>query len=117
MATTPEGRVKAAVKKRLEHYGLLPVTKAPDHPDPIEGFFFMPHAGPGSVWGIHDFVGCWRGIFFSLETKAPNNREDATEPQRAFQLATIKAGGVSMVGVRDASAVDRLYELVKEKLK
>lgn len=117
MATTPEGRVKAAVKKRLEHYGLLPVTKAPDHPGPIEGFFFMPHAGPGSVWGIHDFVGCWRGIFFSLETKAPNNREDATEPQRAFQLATTKAGGISLVGVRDASAVDRLYELVKEKLK
>lgn len=117
MASTPEGKVKAAVKKRLEHYGLHAVTKAPDQPGTIEGFFFMPHAGPGSVWGIHDFIICWRGIFCTIETKAPNNPQDATEPQYAFQTATTKAGGISLVGVRDASAVDRLYELVKEKLK
>lgn len=112
---TPEGRVKDAVKKRLMEYGLKPLTKAADVDGDIEGFFFMPHAGPGSVWGIHDFVGCWRGVFFSLETKAPNNREDATEPQRAFQTATTKAGGFSFVGVRDASVVDELARLIKER--
>lgn len=117
MAKTPEGVVKDAVKKRLIHYGLKPITKAPDYPEDIEGFFFMPHAGPGSVWGIHDFVICWRGIFCTIETKAPNNSVDATEPQYAFQLATAKAGGISLVGVRDAGAVDTLHTLVKEKLK
>lgn len=109
-----ESTVKAAVRKRLEYYGLRSVTKAPDHPNPIEGFFFMPHAGPGSVHGIHDFVGCWRGIFFSLETKAPSNPHDATEPQRAFQAAVTKAGGLSYVGVRDASVVDELARRIKE---
>lgn len=113
--STPEGKVKAAVRKRLEHYGLHPITKAPDQPGNIEGFFFMPHAGPGSVHGIHDFVGCWRGTFFSLETKAPNNKQDATEPQRAFQQATTKSGGLSFIGVRDASVVDELAALIKER--
>ena len=112
--STPEGKVKAAVRKRLEHYGLKSVTKAPDHPDTIEGFFFMPHAGPGSVHGIHDFIGCWRGIFFSMETKAPNNRQDATEPQRAFYQAVTKSGGLSYIGVRDASVVDELANHIKE---
>lgn len=115
--STPEGKVKDAVKKRLIHYGLLPVTKAPDQIGGINGFFFMPHAGPGSVWGIHDFIGCWLGWFFTLETKAPENKEDATEPQRAFQMATIKSGGISFVGVRDASVVDELYRIIQERRK
>ncbi|OWT53383.1 hypothetical protein [Candidimonas nitroreducens] len=113
---TPEGRVKDAVKKRLMGYGLHSVTKAADIPHDIEGFFFMPHAGPGSVWGIHDFVGCWRGVFFSIETKAPNNPEDCTEPQRAFHDSVNKSGGVSLVGVRSADAVDVLRDRVLKKV-
>lgn len=112
---TPEGKVKAAVRKRLEHFGLLHLPDAAATSKPlIEGFFFMPVAGPYSVHGIHDFVGCWRSIFFSMETKAPDNREDGTAAQIGFQDAVARARGFSFIGVRDASAVDRLRELVLE---
>lgn len=110
---TPEGKVKAAVRKRLEHYGLVALTQIDKAPGTgVEGFFFMPVAGPYSVHGIHDFVGCWRGRFFSIETKAPDNKEDATSAQLDFQRAATLAGGVSLVGVRDASIVDRLAEII-----
>lgn len=114
---TPEGAVKRDVRARLEHHGLIHVTKAGLGAKPvIEGFFFMPVAGPYSVRGIHDFIGCWRGQFFSLETKAPNEPVDATDAQLLFQAGAAKAGGFSFVGVRDASAVDRLRTLVYERV-
>lgn len=117
MAMTPESKVKKAVRERLEHYGLVRVTKAADTPERlVNGFFFMPLAGPGSVWGIHDFIGCWRGLFFTIETKAPNNPVDATESQLAFQTATQKAGGISFVGVRSADAVDQLAAIIHERI-
>lgn len=117
MSKTPEGRVKDEVKKRLIEYGLLPITQAADHLGDVEGFFFMPVATLGSVWGIHDFVGCWRGTFFSIETKSPANHVDATEPQLAFQAATRKSGGISLVGVRSPAAVDHLRNLIYPRRK
>lgn len=113
---TPEGKVKAAVRKALEAEGLLHLTSTQKGSAPnIEGFFFMPVAGPYSVHGIHDFVGCWRGVMFSIETKAPDNRDDATEAQWRFQVALTRAGGVSFTGVRDASAVARIRTLIYER--
>lgn len=113
---TPEGRVKEAVKSRLIHYNVLPFLKAADATGPVAGMFWMPVQGQFAIHGVHDFVGVWGGVFFSLETKAPNNPEDATEPQRAFHEAATKSGGVSFIGVRDSSAVDVLYQRIMEKL-
>lgn len=112
---TPEAKVKAAVKARLEHYGVLPFMKAADIEHPIAGTYWMPVQGQFAVHGVHDFCGCWDGWFWSIETKAPNNKQDATEPQRAFQQAVIKAGGISLIGVRSADAVDALYQMIQEK--
>lgn len=113
---TPETAVKNAVKKRLEHYGVYPFQRAADMPaDQVNGVYWPAVAGPMSVHGIHDFCLNWFGIFCSIECKAPNNPEDATEPQRAFFTANTKAGGISLIGVRDASAVDRLHELIQER--
>lgn len=109
---TPEGRVKDAVKKRLEHYGILPFTKAADSPD-AAGMYWMPVQGAFAVHGVHDFCGVYRGVFFSLETKAPDNKVDATGPQAAFQKASTKAGGVSLVGVRSVDAVDYMTNVIK----
>ena len=114
---TPEGRVKKAVRAALEAQGLLPLSAAAATSKPeVEGFFFMPVAGPYSVHGVHDFVGCWRGVFFSIETKAPGNATAATAAQQGFADAAARAGGISFVGVRDASAVDRIKALVYEQL-
>jgi hypothetical protein len=116
MAQTPEARVKKAVKERLVEYGLVPLTKIEEATENIEGFFFMPVAGPYAVHGIHDFVGCWNGMFFSIETKAPDNPEDHTAAQERFLVAVTKSGGVSFTGVRDASVVDRLAQEVRMRI-
>jgi hypothetical protein len=113
---TPEGAVKTAVKKALMAEGLVPFSdivngKAREY----EGFFFMPVAGPFAVHGVHDFIGCWNGIFFSLETKAPNEPSDATPHQAKFHEAVGVAGGVSFVGVRDVSVIDELKRRVLDK--
>lgn len=113
---TPEGKVKDAVKKRLEHYGVLPFIHAADATSrEVVGMYWMPVQGLGSVHGVHDFCGCWHGVFWSLETKAEDNPVDATEPQYAFNKASLRTGGISMVGVRSADAVDRLAELIEAR--
>ncbi len=113
--STPEGKVKDAVKKRLIHYGLVPLSQSHkvEQLSSIPGFFFMPVAGPYSVHGIHDFVGCWDGVFFSIETKSEDNPSDHTPAQQDFRDLTLKAGGLSMTGVRSADAVDRMHEQVR----
>ncbi len=113
---TPEGRVKKAVRQALESHGLQHLTDAAEPGPSIEGFFFMPVAGPYSVHGIHDFVGCWRGVFFSIETKAPDSKVDGTPAQIGFHHAASRSRGVSLVGVRDASAVDRIAEIVRRRV-
>lgn len=114
--STPEGAVKKAVKAKLEHYGVLPFVQAADATGrQVAGMYWMPVQGQFAVHGVHDFCGVWDGQFFSLETKAPGNPVDATEPQEAFKVASLRTGGISFVGVRDASAVDRLAALIKER--
>lgn len=114
---TPEGRVKTSVKDALRAAGLAlfaDLVSGRTAYEDVEGFFYMPVAGPYSVLGIHDFVGCWRGVFFSIETKAPLAKEDATPHQTAFHKAANVSGGVSLIGVRDAAAVDELRKRVME---
>lgn len=115
--TTPESTVKTAVKKALLARGLVPLTdvltgNAAEYP----GFFWMPIQGAFAVRGVHDFVGCWNGIFWSIETKAPNNPEDATTHQMGFREAVLTSGGLSYVGVRDASVVEHLERAVRTRI-
>lgn len=114
MAATPEAKVKKAVKERLTEYGLVHLSRSGEVSESMEGFFFMPVAGPYSVHGIHDFVGCWHGMFFSIETKAPNNPEDHTAAQERFHIAVRKSGGISFTGARSADVVDALAEWINE---
>lgn len=113
MAETPEGKVKKAVKKALLAHGVVPFSDViSGAATSYEGFYYMPVAGPFAVHGVHDFVGCWRGVFFSLETKAPDNRVDATIHQESFRQAVSTTGGLAYVGVRSAAAVDDLRSKV-----
>lgn len=110
-----ERHVKEDVKKRLEYFGVLPFTKAADTDKPVAGLYWMPVQGAFAVQGVHDFCGVWHGIPWSIETKAPDNKVDATEPQRAFQTAMLKAGAISLVGVRCASVVDELAIMIRDR--
>jgi hypothetical protein len=115
MAKTPEGAVKDAVKKALAARGVLPFTELASgkHPEAV-GAYYMPVAGPFSVHGVHDFVGCWSGRFFSIETKAPKEAVDETIHQGRFRVAFTQAGGISLTGVRDGeAAVEAIAQLIK----
>lgn len=60
---TPEGKIKAAVKKRLNFIG---------------AYHFWPvQMGMGSA--TLDCLGSWRGRFFAIETKAPGKKPTARQ--------------------------------------
>ena len=117
MAQTPEGRVKDAVKKALHAAGIHPFPKVAQglHPEAI-GMYWMPVQGAFAVHGVHDFILCVRGIFCTIETKAPGNGEDETLHQGWFRISVAQCGGISFTGVRDASVVRTMLDLVQEKL-
>lgn len=94
MAQTPEGRVKAAVKKYLTEIG---------------AYFYMPVSnGMGRV-GAPDFMVCLNGYFVGIETKAPGKRGNTT-PNQDRELAAIAAAGGVAVVVDD---VEQLKEILK----
>lgn len=78
MATTPEGRVKRRVKQLLKQYGV---------------WYFMPVPCGYGTAGIPDFVCCYRGLFFGIETKAPGRKSAVTPRQKQCHEAIRKAGG------------------------
>lgn len=82
MAKTPEGRVKAAVKKLFDEKKI---------------WYYQPvQNGMGRV-GIPDFICCYQGRFLAVETKAPGRVNDVT-PNQHFVLQEIREhGGFSVV--------------------
>jgi hypothetical protein len=85
---TPEGEVKAMVRKVLDAAGAvrtMPVTR-----------------GFGSS-GAADFIACVRGKFVCIETKATGSR--AAPLQAIYINRVAKAGGVGIVVSRDAVRV------------
>jgi len=77
---TPESRVKTKVKKIL---------------DEIDAYYFMPATAGYGRSGVPDIVGCYDGVFFSIECKAGNNKPTALQ-EREMRLIT-DAGGLTMV--------------------
>lgn len=103
---TPEGRVKDAVHKFLREIGCIRAgTSEHNWPEKPEGWYYMPvKAAAFGVNGIPDFVGHYRGRFFSIETKAPGKVENlsANQVNRIRELSV--SGGVAVV-VDDVSQV------------
>lgn len=64
MAKTPEGAVKAAVKKLLDEMGIY-------HFSPVQN-------GMGRA-GIPDIIGCYRGRFLGIECKAGKGKTTALQ--------------------------------------
>lgn len=86
---TPEGKVKAAVKKLLSQY------------HGIYGWWPVPCGyGENSL----DFVGCFHGRFFAIETKAPGKKPTR---RQGHVIERIKAaGGMAFVVDGDQSLLD-----------
>lgn len=102
MAMTPEGRVKAAVKKLLKARGI---------------WHYMPVQNGMGVVGIPDIICCWDGMLVALETKAPNKNPTTIEqrwkkatPNQQNRITEInEAGGIAMV-VDDVEQVRMLLD-------
>lgn len=96
MATTPEGRVKTAVKQWLKANGI---------------WFCMPMGTGFGSSGVPDFICCWDGRFLAIETKAPGKLKNTTAMQDVQLAAIRQAAGFALV----IDNVSMLYE-IKEKL-
>ena len=101
MASTPEGRVKDAIKKFLRQRG---------------AWFFMPVSnGMGQV-GIPDIICCYKGIFVAIEAKAPGKRGNVTENQKRVLLEILNAQGYAWV-VDDINDLPILFNALDVTLK
>jgi len=100
MALTPEGRVKRRVSAFL---GTMPGL-----------YYYMPvQAGYGRA--TLDYVGCYLGRFFAIETKAPGKH--ATDRQRAVMKAMTEAGAaVFVIDSDDLSELKRWMTEIKESV-
>ena len=89
MAMTPEAKVKSDVQRYLHEKGFIRAGSAPKSwPDPVQGWYFMPSQNGRGVTGIPDFVGCYKGRFFSRWR--PRRRVSATAPTRTRISASRK---------------------------
>lgn len=101
MATTPEGRVKKAVREYLVSIGCQPAGGKPV--SPCHGWFYFPVQNGMGVVGIPDIVGCYKGQFFAIETKAPGKKHNVSRNQKLRLQELDRAGAVAIVadGVED----------------
>lgn len=86
---TPEGRIKRKVSATLKA-----------HP---ELYYFMP-VPSGFGESSLDYLGCYRGRFFAIETKAPGKKPTARQEQCI--AAITRAGGAVFVIDGDESLQD-----------
>lgn len=89
---TPEGRLKDKIKAFLKLKGVASLTRPVEN---ARGFYWMPVVGNfGSPF--LDFVGCYNGRFFAIETKAPGQKPT---PRQQINIALVEqARGEVWVG-------------------
>jgi len=92
---TPEGKVKAEIKKVLAEYGC---------------WYFMPAMNGYGRSGIPDFVGCYNGVFFAIEAKSASGK---LTPNQEREIAAILAAGGRVVVARSAEAVREMMGLIE----
>lgn len=90
MAQTPEGAVKAAVKKWLAEHDI---------------YYAMPMGTGYGSSGVPDFLCCHNGRFLAIETKAPGKRKNTTALQDRQIDRIWRANGVALV-IDDVAQLD-----------
>ena len=78
--STPESKVKAKVRAELIRRSV---------------YHFMPATGGYGRSGVPDIVGCYRGCFFAVETKAGSNKPTALQERELQEIRN--AGGIAFV--------------------
>lgn len=88
MALTPEGKVKARLRRLLE------INKV---------YHFMPATGGYGRSGVPDIVGCYKGFFFAIECKAGDKRPTALQEK---ELERIRDAGGQVFVINETNEKD-----------
>lgn len=88
---TPEGKVKAAVKRLLEEKGV---------------YYFMPVSNGMGRHGIPDVICCANGYFMGIECKAGKGKTTALQERELERIRY--AGGEALVVTDDETTMDTL---------
>ena len=88
MGFTPEGKVKARIRRILE------INKV---------YHFMPATGGYGRSGVPDIIGCYRGYFFAIECKAGNKRPTALQEK---ELQRIRDSGGQVFVINEENIKD-----------
>lgn len=101
-SSTPEGKVKKAVRSILNDLG---------------AYYTMPVTGGFGTSGAPDFIVCYAGVFFGLECKANGNKPTALQEKHLAAIST--AGGLACVVNESNLAVlrDWIIDSVDDVLK
>lgn len=94
MAMTPEGKVKARLKKILDDMGIW-------HFSPFQ-------AGMGRA-GIPDIIGCYNGIFVAFECKANGGKPTALQQREIEAIRTARG----LAYVVDEHNLDDIKDLLQ----
>lgn len=95
MALTPEGKVKAAIKKLLKERGI---------------YYYMPVQNGMGIVGVPDIICCVDGRFMAIEVKAPGKRGNTTANQDRQIMEIHAAGGIAIV----ADSVEQVERCLRE---
>ena len=91
---TPEGRVKAAIKRALQKHGV---------------YFEMPVPSGYGKSGL-DFTCCHRGRFFAIEAKAPGKQ---ATPRQELRMREMGAAGGKTFEIDGPTGLRDLEEWLK----
>lgn len=94
--STPEGRVKGAVKKYLNEVG---------------AWYYMPVSNGMGRSGCPDILVCYKGQFIGIETKSPGKLKNVSANQAREISAIGDSGGIAVV-VDDVRQVEAVIKTV-----
>ena len=95
---TPEGKVKARLKKQLNELGIY-------HFSPFQ-------AGMGRA-GIPDIIVCYRGVFVAFECKAGSNKPTALQ-EREMQAIRDAGGHAYLINEDNVNDLQEILKWIKK---
>ena len=116
MSQTPEGKVKDRVRKLLNAYGIYTAQEAQKILDSepslgnVLGYFHCPVVN-GMGEPTLDFIGCYQGRFFAVETKAGSKQMTDRQELTAF---TMREAGGAVFLINDETGVEPLKQWLEE---
>jgi hypothetical protein len=95
MAATLEKKVKDAIKKILNSEG---------------AYYFSPVTGGYGTSGVPDIIGCHKGRFFGIETKAGSGKPTALQEKNLNDI--LQKGGIAiLVNENGIDHVKKLFDV------